>query len=217
MRSCLTHDLRADRELIFAQQSQGYLALVDLDSYPTYVAKKPDYLDMLQHLCGQTETLTAAMWEVPDALLQIKVLMSYDHQVVEGLEREGHRLFSTGNIRSAGRLGMASHPRLVESARRHGSDLRRGRRTADALCARQLLVPPGVYSVSVFSGAPHHGRQEGERSVHAVHYAVVLRHYPHPAPRVAPVRLRNILTSLAAREFEEMAWMRKMPDFSPSV
>jgi hypothetical protein len=217
MRSYLTHDLRNDRELVFAQQAATSLAIVDLESYPTFVAPQADYLDLLQHLCGQFDALTAAMWEVPDALLRISLTLAFDQRPAARLTDDGHRFISSGWVRTDGRLALVTQDRLLDCARHRKHDLLHGPRTApETEQSHLLLVPPGVYGVTVFSGSPHHGRYDGERRAEAVHYAVVLRHSPHPAPRVAPVRLRNFFAT-ARQDLDNVIGMRKMPDYSPST
>jgi hypothetical protein len=171
MRSRLTHDFRRELELRFEHESHACLAIVDLDSYPAFAGGKPDRLDLLRHLCVQTQALTATMWETPDALLSLRIVLARDHRTVEDLRNSGHHVFADGWVRSGGRLCLAGHDRLLDSAGHRDHDLLRSRRIADTRAPRVLLVPPGVYAVTVFSGPAAGAEPE---------YTIVLRHYPSP-------------------------------------
>ena len=184
MSSRLTYDFRREREASFEHESHSCLAIVDLDSYPAFADEKLDHLDLLRHLCVQTQALTATMWETPDARLNLRIVLAGDHRAVEDLRHSGHHVFADGWVRSGGRLCLVGHDRLFDSACHRDHDLLRARRSADARSPRVLLVPPGVYAVTVFSGTPDGGEPE---------YTIVLRHYPHPAPRLQPIRLGSLI------------------------
>ncbi len=192
MRSHLTHDLQAEREQIVSHRSGSGVAIVDLGSYPAFVAEGFDRFDLMQHLCRQTEALTAMMWEVPDMLLNLQLILSQDPHAVEDLAASGHRVVAGGAVRSFGQLCLASHESLLDCAGHRHRDLLRHRRRADELSPRLLLVPSGVYEVTVFSGpTPWRWTGEGSRASNP-DYIVVLRHFPHPAPRLQPVRLAGL-------------------------
>jgi hypothetical protein len=72
-------------------------------------------------------------------------------------------------------------------------------------------VPSGVYGVTIVSGSGLSGGAAEE----AVHYTVVLRHYPHPSRRRGPVRLGGLALE-AVPEAEDRSWMRKGTDFPQS-
>jgi hypothetical protein len=184
MPSRLTHDFRREKECLFVHESHACLAIVDLDSYPAFAAEDSDRLDLLRHLCVQTQALTATMWETPDALLRLRIVFAGDHRVVEDLRNSGHHVFADGWVRSGGRLCLAGHDRLFDSARHRDHDLLRSRRAADRRAPHVLLVLPGVYAVTVFSGIASGAEPE---------YTIVLRHYPHPAPRLQPIRLGSLI------------------------
>jgi hypothetical protein len=195
MRSNLTHDFREDRELVLEHRSHTYLALVDLESYPAFARKSLDYLDMLEHLCRQMEALTATMWEVPDGTLRLKFVLTSDQAVGDRLYQTGHRVVAGGSVRSYGKLCLASHDRLFASARQRNRPLLHHRRSADARSPRLLLVPSGIYGVTVFSGTSASSRWMGEKD--EIDYTIVLRHNPHPAPRLHPIRLPGLALGTA--------------------
>jgi hypothetical protein len=187
----LTYDFRREAECSFEHAAESLLAIVDLDSYPAFAGRKLDRLDLLQHLCLQMQSLTAMMWETPEATLRLRVLFAPDYHAVEDLSRTGHHIYADGWVRTTiGRLCLAGHARLFSSARKHRHGLLWARRSADAHSPRTFLVPPGIYAVTVFGAAPG---KESEPD-----YTVVLRHYPPPSPRLQPVRLHSMF-------LEEMA------------
>jgi hypothetical protein len=192
MRSQLTHDFRAEREQVFELRSTSYVAIVDIDSYPAFAAEGFDYLDLMQHLCRETDALTAMMWETPDALLRLKLVLAPDHRVMEQMYGAGRRVLAAGSVRSFGRLCLTSQERLLDCAGHRDHDLLRTGRAADTVSPHLLLVPSGVYDVAVFSGRAPRGSGQGTNAG-ALDYTVILRHYPHPAPRVAPVRLAGLV------------------------
>jgi hypothetical protein len=68
-----------------------------------------------------------------------------------------------------------------------------------------LNVPPGVISVGVFCERSH-GIRIPELEHAKIDYVVLMRHYPFPPPRVAPVRLTGGLIPWAGEEASEQAW-----------
>ena len=183
MRSLLTHDLRSEPECRFEQRAGSFLAIVDVDSYPAFVSKKADRLDVVQHLSHEMCTLTAAMWEVPDAILRLHLIWAPDDTVNDRLLKSGRRAFAGGAVRTFGRLGIANDQQLLDRAHRPEGNLLRGGRNAPHL----LLVPSGVYHLGVYGKAPR------TPSTGEIEYTVVLAHHPHPAPRLQPVRLNGML------------------------
>jgi hypothetical protein len=182
----LTYDFRTEPEFSFEQDSGTFLALVDLDSYPASpdsAGRNFDRFDLLQHLCTQLDALTATMWETPDSTLRLRFVLAEDHRAVETLTQSGHHVFADGWVRTNGRLCLAAHDQLLETARRHHGVLA-SRFARRKNTPRTLLVPPGKYDVTVFSGVAHGGRDEPN-------YIIVLRHYPFPPPRLQPVRLHS--------------------------
>ncbi len=185
MRSSFTHDLRREHEQVVEHRPGVYLAIVDLDSYPVFTAENADRLDLLQHLCRQAQALTAVMWEAPEKTLRIKLLLTDSHLPGQQLGEVGRHVVFTGWVRSDGRLCLANQELLLNSSRDRARDLPARSRLPAERRSRLLLVPPGLYAVGVFAGLP--GARLGPD------YTVVLRHYPHPPPRIAPVRLSGLV------------------------
>jgi hypothetical protein len=192
MRAGLTHDFRVESDAVVPNESRYYLAIVDLESYPTFLAKKADRLDLLQHLCAQTDALTAAMWEVPDMPLRLKLILARGPGPGEELIRTHHYVVATGRVRSFGKLCLASQERLLDCARHRDHALARRCRAADPRCPRLLLVPSGVYEVVVYSGSVPVRNGGALPAPDAPDYVVVLRHFPHPRPRLLPIRLPGL-------------------------
>ena len=191
MRAEITHQLGRNRELRLEHGPTTYLALVDLDSYPEFAGEKTDYLDLLAHLTRQTEALTAVMCEVAEMPLRLKLVLVESQVEAERLEHSGHRMVFSGRVRTSGRLCLAGQERLLDSARHRRPRLTRATRLLSDQRPQVLLVPSGVYEVSIFTAAR---RWAGvEASPEAPHYTLVLRHFPHPPPRVAPVRLGSLI------------------------
>ncbi len=63
MRSHLTHTLSLNEETVLVHNAREYLALVDLETYPPFVARRPDRLDMMAHFSAQMRALTAVAWK----------------------------------------------------------------------------------------------------------------------------------------------------------
>ena len=189
-------DLREKPEQTFVQQSAGYLAIVDLESYPPFLSPEADHLDLLGHLCLQADACTAAMWEVPDKPLRVQMVLAENYLSGEQLAASGHHVFSNGWVRTTGTLALANRETLLTSAReeRHGL-LAVGEQPGREADVRSLLVPSGLYAVTVFSGKIHGEASSAEGAEPEADYIVVLRFYPHPPPRLAPVRLRGLLSS----------------------
>jgi hypothetical protein len=180
----LTYDFRRETEWSFQHASRACLAIVDLESYPAFIAEKSDGFDLLGHLCTQMDALTATMWETPDANLRLRLILARDDRAVGNLHQSRHHVFAAGWVRSSGRLCLADQEQLLHSARRRGRGLLKPRRFSKAGPPRTLLVPPGTYDVTVFSGVAEGGKDEPN-------YIVVLRHHPPPPPRLQPVRLHS--------------------------
>ncbi len=206
MRRYLSHDLGEERDLRFAHQAKTYLAIVDLESYPGFVAEKPDHLDLLGHLCRQMDSLNAVMWETPSTTLNLRLLFTDGPRLSNELART-QRIVFDGCVRTLnGQLLLTDDEQLLDVARRRDHDLLRGRTFASEARRPHLLsVPPGVINIGVFCGRPAPSDiPELVRS--PIHYTILLRHYPHPAPRVAPVRLTGGLIPWAGDEAAAEPW-----------
>ncbi len=186
MRSSPPHDFRLEREHHLTQRAGAFLAVVDLESYPPFIAAKADRLDLLQHLCRQTRTLTAMMWEVPEGSLHLHLLWTDNDQTAQSLQQGGHGRVADGWVRSSGRLCLTGDDRLLALSRRRQAPPG-ARSKKEAL----ILTPPGIYAVAAFKGTASRAGSEKVRAG----YTLVLRHYPHPGPRLLPVRLGALIST----------------------
>ena len=158
----------------------SFIALVDLDTYPAFIAKNADRLDLLQHLCRQMEALTAALWEVPAGPVTLQLHWQPDdpRRASDGLPP-----LASGNIRTSGRLTLLNDETLLAAAQNpHG-------RLEQQAGIHTLLLPAGIYAVSVHNAPTHPA---------ALTYAVTLNHHPHPLPRLQPIRLGGLSRPLAS-------------------
>ena len=188
MRRYHSHELEVGSPETMEHRAGSFLAIVDLESYPHLVDAKADYLDVWSHICGQAQALTAVMWETPADTLNLKVILTETGQTSNELTRT-HRLVFDGCVRTSdGRLCLTDDEKLLAAARRGARDLLHGKAAAEAHTPHILQVPPGVINVGVFCE-----RVTGSRIPELDHakedYTILMRHYPFPPPRVAPVRL----------------------------
>jgi hypothetical protein len=205
MRRYISHDLEMGGTLNVAHRAHRYLAIVDLESYPSFVAEKADHLDLLSHLCHQTQSLNAVMWETPSDTLNLKIQLTDNSRLSQGLHHT-HRLVFDGSVRTTnGQLCLTDDETLLETSHRPKRDLLHGRPVTEALVPQLLNVPPGVINVAVFcersTGIPmpelNHARFD---------YTILMRHYPLPPPRVAPVRLTGGLIPWAGEDAAAEPW-----------
>jgi hypothetical protein len=205
MRRYLSHDLEKDRDQTIVHQAKTYLAIVDLESYPSFAGEGADHLDLLSHLCGETQALHAVMWETPAAVLNLRFLFTRDLALSNQLMRT-HRLVFDGCVRTtSGQLCLTDDEGLLATGRQRDRDLLHGKAAPDIRCPRLLNVPPGVISVGVFCGRPRTS-DAPELSRSTIDYTILMRHYPLPAPRVAPMRISGGLIPWAGEEPSEQAW-----------
>jgi hypothetical protein len=191
--------------LALSHRAKTYLAIVDLGSYPSFTGRAADHLDLLSHLCGQTEALHAVMWETPTETLNLKIHLTADVRLSNELLRT-HRLVFDGCVRTAtGQLCLTDDEQLLEAARRSDGDLLHGKRLAETRCPQILHVPPGVISVGVFCQRST-GIAIPELQDTRVDYTILMRHYPPPPPRVAPVRLSGGLIPWAGEVAAGEPW-----------
>jgi len=189
----------------FAHHAKRYLAIVDVESYPSFVAAKADHLDVLSHLCGQAEALHAVMWETPSATLKLQFLLTDNSRISSELLRT-HRLVFDGCVRTtSGQLCLTDDEQLLAAARRGRSDLLRGKTESEERSPRILNVPPGVISIGVFCGRST-GQVSPELRRAKSDYTVLMRRYPLPPPRVAPVRLTGGLIPWAGERVAAQPW-----------
>ena len=184
------------QEMMLTHCPREYLALVDVESYPAFVAKETDHLDMIAHLFAQMKALTAVAWGAPGQELRILFHLTEDDRVVQRMTSAHCCTFASGHLRTGGQVCFTSHDRLFDCARHRSHDILRDERLPQNTRPHVLAVPPGVYSVQIFYHLPFpYGGGIEARPVPdpKVHFTVILRHYAFPAPRVAPVRLPGLM------------------------
>lgn len=185
-----------EREIILTHCPREYLALVDVESYPTFVAREVDHLDMMAHLSTQMKALTVVAWGAPGQTLRILFHLTEDDRVIERMASAHCSTFASGWVRTGGQLCFTSHNRLFDCARHRTHDVLRDEPLPKEARPHVLDVPPGVYSVQIFYHVafPYGGGIEGRAVPEPkVHFTVILRHYSFPAPRLAPVRLPGLM------------------------
>jgi hypothetical protein len=210
MPSRITHTLEADRDEYLIHRPSEYLAVVDLESYPTFAGKDADHLDMMAHLQNQMKALTAVAWGTPPRALNLRVRLTENDQVVQHAGFTRHTATASGWVRTQeGALVLTSHDRLFDCAHDRRHDLFHGRPLPKLSRPRLLCVPPGIYSVLVYYHFPFPDPDWAEGaswSEPKVHFTLVLRRYPFPPPRVAPVRLSAGLIPWAGEEAAGHPW-----------
>jgi hypothetical protein len=191
-----THTLPVGGLVIVSHSGHEYLAVVDVESYPSFVAKDVDHLDMMAHLYGQMKALTAVAWGAPGRMLNIRFLLTEDDRTADHVAPSGCLTTASGWVRTSGRLCFTSHDRLFDCAQHRTHELLREERMPKISRPHVLAVPPGIYSVQVFYHYPFPyggGTQAGPSATPKFHFSVILRHYAFPAPRVAPTRLPGLV------------------------
>jgi hypothetical protein len=196
MRSPPVHRLSIDSHDVFTHRAGSYLALFDLGTYTRYVAKAADALDLSAHLMRQTQALTILAWDVSRSVSRLDLVLIPEHEPIEQIMPSGRQPFASGWVRSFGRLALAGNELLETCARNAEFDLLH---SAASGRPRLFDVPPGTYLVQIFAG--------DETGVSDV---VVIRHYPFPPPRVAPIRLGG-LPAFTETE-EDKATSHKAPE-----
>jgi len=184
------------QETILTHCPREYLALVDVESYPSFVAREIDHLDMMAHLFAQMKALTAVAWGAPGQALRILFHLTEDDRVIDRMASAHCCTFASGWVRTTGQLCFTSHNRLFDCARHRTHDVLREESLPKAARPHVLAVPPGVYSVQIFYhlAFPYGGGIDGRPVAQPkVHFTVILRHYAFPAPRAAPIRLPGLM------------------------
>jgi len=190
------HTLQLGEGLMLSHSGHEYLALVDVESYPSFVAKDVDHLDMMAHLYGQMKALTAVAWGAPGQTLNIRFLLTEDDRAADHVAFSDCLTTASGWVRTNGRLCFTSHDRLFDCAHHRTHDVLREERLPKNCRPHVLAVPPGIYSVRVFYHFPFPyggGTQAVSSTKPKVHFSVILHHYAFPAPRVAPTRLPGLI------------------------
>jgi hypothetical protein len=183
--------LGLNEEKLFAYEPCESLALVDVETYPAFVDKKADLLDMMAHFAAQMQALTALSWKAPDFARRLRLLITENDFLVERMGRAGAVQIASGNLRTYGQICLATHEHLFDCARHKTHGLLRGATGTKVNRPQILNVPPGVYSITLYADNAFHvsPADAGEGAELIIDYTVVLRHYAFPPPRVAPVRL----------------------------
>jgi hypothetical protein len=196
VRSYSTHTLQVGEGVVLSHSGHEYLALVDVESYPSFVARDVDHLDMMAHLYGQMKALTAVAWGAPGQALNVRFLLTADDRTADHVAPSDCRTTASGWVRTSGRLCFTSHDRLFDCAQHRTHDVLREQRLPKNSRPHVLAVPPGIYSVQVFYHFPfpYGGGTQAETSIKPkIHFSGILRHYAFPAPRVAPTRLPGLI------------------------
>jgi hypothetical protein len=222
MSAYFTHTLEMNRDEIVAHGPGKSLALVDLDSYRSFAGRDTDELDLMVHLDDQMNALTAFAWDVPDGTLNLRLIATGDHRAMERITFANRPPTASGTIRTHGRLCLVGHDRLLDCARDPCHSLLKGARLPKDEQPHLLNVQPGIYYALAYYRFPYpDGFHPGYASAAEAKfdYTIFLHHYPHPAPRVAPVRLTGGLIPWAGEESAARPWggSHKVPDFSDSV
>jgi hypothetical protein len=200
MRSPPVHRLTIDTHEVFTHRAGSFLALFDLGTYTRYVAKEADALDISAHLQRQTQLLTILAWDVRQPISRLDLVVIPEHEPLERQIPNGRQPFASGWVRTFGRLALTGNELLETCARDAEFDLLH---SAHAGRPRLFDIPPGTYTIQVFSGGDN------------VSDVVILRHYPFPPPRVAPVRLGGF--HLSEESEEDRATSHKAPEVNRQI
>jgi hypothetical protein len=209
MSSHFTHTLEANREEVIAHAPTAALSIVDVESYPTFVGEKTDNLDLMVHLADQLDALTAFTWDVPRQPLNLRLVVTEDHRAMERITSNNRPPSASGTVRTYGSLCLVGHDRLIDCARHSDRGLLKGGRMPKGGRPHVLNVPSGIFYVLVYYRFPYpNGNHAGYMSPldSEYDYTIYLHHYPHPAPRVAPVRLTGGLIPWAGEEASVHPW-----------
>jgi len=182
--------------LVLSHLGHEYLALVDVESYPSFVAKDVDHLDMMAHLYSQMKALTAVAWGAPGKMLNIRFVLTEHDRTADHIAFSECRTTASGWLRTNGQLCFTSHDRLFDCAHHRTHGVLRDERLPKDSRPHVLAVPPGIYSVQVFYhySFPYGGGISSMPSAKPkIYFTVILRHYAFPAPRVAPIRLPGLI------------------------
>jgi len=186
-----TETLGLNGEKTFMHGPCESLALVDVETYPAFVDKKADRLDMMAHFSAQMQALTVLSWKAPEKARRLRLLVTENDFVIERMGRSGAVQIASGNLRTYGQICLATHAHLFDCARHRTHSLLRGATGSKTGHPQVLNVPPGVYAITLYADNAFHvsPADAGEGAEPIIDYTIILRHYAFPPPRVAPVRL----------------------------
>jgi hypothetical protein len=209
VRSYTTQTLQAGEDAVVSQSGHEYLAFLDPGSYSTFVGPDADRLDMMVHLQNEMDALTAFAWDVPTRPLDLRIVLTGDHKAMERITFSNRPPSASGTVRTYGDLCLVGRDRLLDCGRNPGHSLLKGDRLPKAGRPQVFHVPPGILYILAYYRFPYpDGNHPGFMTqAEAKHdYTIFLHHYPHPAPRVAPVRLTGGLIPWAGEEAAAKAW-----------
>jgi hypothetical protein len=179
-----SHHLTFDSAETFPYRAGSYLALV-VETYTHFVGEKADGLDLRAHLQRQSQALTVLAWDVRQPVGRIRIVVIPENEPLERLMPSGRQPFAQGWLRTFGKICLAGNELLEAGARDPGHDFFHSDSTKNK--PRVLDVPPGTYSALVYAGTEPVANGAAKSAEPSD--IVILRHYPFPPPRVAPVRL----------------------------
>jgi len=209
--------IELNQEKVFSHHPGDCLAFVDLETYPAYVAKKVDRLDMMAHFSRQMQALTALSWKAPETAQRLRLLVTENDFLVERLGRTSPAQIASGNLRTYGQICLATHAHFFDCAKHRTHGLLRS--VAKTPPPQVLNVPPGVYAITMYYDAPFHlhlPESDRVRGGAEIDYTIILRHYPFPPPRVAPTRLSAGFFSKFVDEATRHAWDHVTSHKSPA-
>ena len=209
MSAYFVHTLEMNRDEVVTYGPGHSLAIVDVESYEPFVGKNADDLDMMVHLENQRNALTAFAWDVPNRPLKIRLITTGDHRAMERVTFSNRPPSASGTVRTHGSLCLVGHDQLLNCARNHSHSLLKGGRLPQDEWPHLLNVPSGIFYVLVYYRFPYPDGSHpafASQSAAKHDYTIFLHHYPHPAPRVAPVRLTGGLIPWAGEEAASQPW-----------
>jgi hypothetical protein len=209
MRTYSTQTLQAGDNAVVSQSGHEYLAFVDPESYSTFIGPDADRLDMMAHLQNEMDALTSFAWDVPERPLHLRIILTDDHKAMERITFSNRPPSASGTVRTYGDICLVGRDRLMDCARNPNHSLLKGDRLRKEERPQVFHVPSGILYILAYYRFPypdgnHPGFAVQEKAKHD--YTIFLHHYPHPAPRVAPVRLTGGLIPWAGEEAAAKPW-----------
>jgi hypothetical protein len=211
MSAYFAHALEMNREEVISFAPSETLALVDVETYQSFVGKRADALDMMVHLQNQMNALTAFAWDMAGRSLnlRLRLILTGNHNAMERITFANRPPSASGTVRTHGDLCLVGHDRLLDCARHPKHSLLKGDRVPKEGRPHLFHIPPGILYILAYyrfpypdGNHPSFASQAGARH----DYTVFLHHYPHPAPRVAPVRLPSRLIPHSGEEAAGHPW-----------
>jgi hypothetical protein len=210
--------LEMNQEQIFTHAPGETLALADLETYPAFVAKKADRLDMMAHFANQMQALTVLSWKAPETAKRFRLMLTENDFLVERIGRSNPAQIASGNLRTYGQVLFATHEHLFDCARHRDRDLLKSSPRSKKERTKLLNIPPGVYAIAMYYDARFHEKMDSPAATprREIDYTIIMRHYAFPPPRVAPVRLSAGFIPWAGEEAAAQAWAGRTSHKSPA-